>query len=102
MIHVIAVLTTKPGQRDTVLAAVRAVVPAVRAEAGCLEYGPATDLVPAPPGSVAFGADTLVVIEKWESAAALASHSSAPHMAALGREIGGLLASRSIHVLEPA
>lgn len=102
MIHVIAVLTTKPGRRETVLAALRALVPTVRAEAGCLEYGPAIDIAPSPPGTVAFGPDTLVVVEKWESAAALAAHSTAPHMAAFGREVADLLAARSIHVLEPA
>ena len=43
MIHVIAVITAKPGQRDTILAHFRANVPAVRAEKGCIEYGAAVD-----------------------------------------------------------
>ena len=35
MIHVVAVITAKPGKREEVLAAFRANVPAVRAEKGC-------------------------------------------------------------------
>jgi quinol monooxygenase YgiN len=43
LIHVLALITTKPGQRDTVLQAFRANVPAVHAEQGCIEYGAAID-----------------------------------------------------------
>ena len=43
MIHVIAIITAKPGKREEVLAAFRANMPAVHAEQGCIEYGPATD-----------------------------------------------------------
>ena len=43
MIHVIAVITTHPGQRDTVLAAFRKNRPAVLGESGCLEYLPVVD-----------------------------------------------------------
>jgi hypothetical protein len=43
MIRVIALLTAKPGRRDEVLTAHRAVVPAVRAERGCIEYEPVVD-----------------------------------------------------------
>ena len=43
MIHVLAIITTKPGMRDAVLAAMRANIPAVHAEQGCIEYGPAID-----------------------------------------------------------
>ena len=39
MIHVVAVLTAKPGKRDEVLKAFRANVPNVKAENGCIEYG---------------------------------------------------------------
>ena len=41
MIHVIAVITAKPGQRESILTHFRANVPAVRAEKGCIEYGAA-------------------------------------------------------------
>jgi quinol monooxygenase YgiN len=37
MIHVIAVITAKPGKRETILEAFRANVPNLRAEKGCIE-----------------------------------------------------------------
>ena len=37
MIHVIAIITAKPGKRDEILRHFRANVPAVRAEKGCIE-----------------------------------------------------------------
>lgn len=99
VIHVLAIITTKPNQRDAVLEAFRANLPAVHAEAGCIEYGVAIDVAGAAP---AFGPDTFVVIEKWESLAALKAHAAAPHMAAYVAKTGHLVAERAIHVLEPA
>ena len=43
MIHVVAVITAKPGMRASILQAFRANVPAVKAEQGCIEYGAAVD-----------------------------------------------------------
>ena len=83
MIHVVAFITAKPGMRGDVLAAFTANVPHVRAEAGCIEYGPAIDAPGIGPVQTKLGEDTFVVIEKWETAEALAAHAAAPHMAAL-------------------
>jgi quinol monooxygenase YgiN len=102
MIHVIAVITVKPGQRDAVLQAFHANMPAVHAEAGCVEYGPAIDAEGIGPFQTKFGPDTFVVIEKWETAEALAAHSKAPHMIAYGAKTKDLIASRTIHVLSAA
>jgi quinol monooxygenase YgiN len=102
MIHVIAVLTAKPGKRDEVLKHFRANVPAVRAEKGCIEYGAAVDADPALPIQTKYGADAFVVVEKWESMDALKAHAAAPHMAAYGAKTKELLASRVIHILSPA
>ena len=102
MIHVIAVITAKPGKREEVLKHFRANVPAVRAEKGCIEYGAAVDADPALPVQTKYGADTFVVIEKWESLDALKAHAVAPHMQAYGAKTRELLASRVIHILAPA
>jgi quinol monooxygenase YgiN len=99
MIHVLAIITAKPGQRDTLLQAFKANVPAVHAEAGCIEYGPAVDVDGADP---AFGPDTFVVVEKWESMATLKAHAVAPHMAAYGAKTKDLVAKRAVHVLTSA
>jgi quinol monooxygenase YgiN len=102
MIHVIAVVTAKPGKREEVLKHFRANVPAVRAEKGCIEYGAAVDADPALPVQTKYGADTFVAVEKWESMEALKAHAAAPHMAAYGARTKELLASRVIHILSPA
>ena len=99
MIHVLAIITAKPGKRGTLLDAFRAIVPAVHAEAGCIEYGPVVDVPNAEP---ALGPDTFVVVEKWDSMAALKAHAAAPHMAAYGERTKDLVAKRAVHVLTPA
>ena len=102
MVHVIAVITAKPGQRESILKHFRANVPAVRAEKGCIEYGAAIDLDPALKFQTAYGADSFVVVEKWESPEALKAHAAAPHMAAYAGKTKDLLAGRAIHILQPA
>jgi quinol monooxygenase YgiN len=102
MIHVIAVITAKPGKRDEILRHFRANVPAVRAEKGCIEYGAAVDAENALAFQAKWGPDTFLVVEKWESMDALKAHVAAPHMAAYGAKTKELIASRVIHILAPA
>lgn len=102
MIHVIAVITAKPGLRGRILEALRANVPAVRAEKGCIEYGAALDAENALAVQTKWGPDTFLVIEKWESMEALKAHAAAPHMAAYAAKTRDLIASRVIHILAPA
>ena len=102
MVHVIAVITAKPGMRDSVLQAFRANVPAVQAEQGCIEYGAATDLENGPKFQTPYGPDTFLAIEKWESMDALKAHAAAPHMAAYAAQTKEMIASRVIHILTPA
>jgi len=71
----------------------------VRGGAGGIEYGPVVDVDGADP---AFGPDTFVVVEKWESMAALKAHAVAPHMAAYGEKTKDLVAKRAVHVLTDA
>ena len=102
MIHVIAVITAMPGKREEILRHFRANVPNVHAEKGCIEYGAALDAENALPVQTKWGADTFLVIEKWESMDALKAHAAAPHMAAYGASTRELIASRVIHILSPA
>ncbi|TAL91764.1 MAG: antibiotic biosynthesis monooxygenase, partial [Candidimonas sp.] len=44
MIHVIATITTQPGQRDAVLALFKKNIPAVLAEKGCVSYEAVVDV----------------------------------------------------------
>jgi quinol monooxygenase YgiN len=101
MIHVLAIITANPGQREAVLQAFRANVPAVRAEDGCIEYGAAVDAEDFGGLQTKFGPDTFVAIEKWASADALKAHAAASHMAAYAAKTRPMIASRVIHVLSP-
>ncbi len=102
MIHVVAIITTKPGQRADVLTAFNANVAAVRAEAGCLEYVPVIDAADAGRMQTALGDDSFIVVEKWESLDALRAHARSPHMAAYGEAVKDMLATRAVHVLSEA
>ena len=101
MIHVIAVITAKPGMRDEVLQAFRANVPNVRAEKGCIEYGAAVDSEPVLKFQAALGPDTFMVVEKYQDLDALKAHAGSPHMAAYGAKTKDMVASRTIHILSP-
>ena len=99
MIHVVAILTAQPGKRDALLAAVNANLAAVRAEEGCIAYGPAVD---AEFSQAKFGPDALLVLEQWASPEALAAHGKSAHMAAFGASVRDIMASRpAVHILQP-
>ena len=100
MIHVIATITTQPGQRETVLALFNANRPAVLAEQGCIAYEAVVDVPDFGAIQTPLGPDTFAVIERWESGDALKAHAAAPHMAEYGRKTRELLVSRAINVLQ--
>ena len=102
MIHVLAIITAKPGMRDQMLEAYRGNVAAVRAEDGCVAYEAVVDVRNPAPGFAQFGPDKFVVVEKWASLDALKAHAVAPHMKAYGERVKDFIADRAIHVLEVA
>ncbi len=102
MIHVIATIETAPGMREDFLAAFAELVPDVRAEQGCLEYGPAVDLATAIGDQPVPRENVVTVIEKWESVEALRKHLEAPHMTRYRRTVKDIVLGVSIRVLEPA
>ena len=102
MIHVIAIITAKPGQRAAILQAFRANIPAVRAENGCIEYQPVVDVESVGKFQTELGGDTFIVVEKWADADALKAHAAAPHMAAYAAKVKDLIAKRAVHVLTEA
>ena len=102
MVHVLAFITTKLGMRADVLTAFNANVPAVHAEDGCIEYGAVTDVDGAGPIQTPVGADSFVVVEKWQSLEHLKAHAASPHMAAYAAKVKDMLAERTIHVMQPA
>jgi quinol monooxygenase YgiN len=100
-VHVVAIVTARPGKRAELLQAFQANVPNVHAEDGCIEYVATVDAEGAGSSQTRFGEDSFVVVEKWASLAALEAHAAAPHMAAYAARTKDLIASRSIHVLSP-
>jgi quinol monooxygenase YgiN len=77
----VATISPAPGAYDEVLAAVRAVIPSVHAEAGCELY------------ALHEWDGQLVIIEKWTSTETLAAHSGGPALAQLGQAFAGKLAA---------
>ncbi len=102
MVHVIATVELAPGTREKFLAEFRKLIPDVRAEAGCIEYGPAIDAETDIPIQFKVGADKVVVIEKWETVAALKAHGVAPHMQAYRARVKAFVKSMELRVLAPA
>jgi quinol monooxygenase YgiN len=102
MIHVVAIITAKSGQREQILEIARANIPAVLAEDGCMEYSLTLDAEGLGSFQTKFGPDTFVFIERWRDAQALKAHAAAPHMAAYAAKVKDLIGSRVIHVLSPA
>jgi quinol monooxygenase YgiN len=92
-LNVVAVITAKPGEEDTVRQALQALVEPTRAEDGCVSY----ELFDSLADSSAF-----VTIEKWRSQDALDAHMKSPHLAATLAAAGGALAvAPAIHPLSP-
>jgi quinol monooxygenase YgiN len=102
MIHVIATIEIAPDRREDFLAAFQELVPDVRAEKGCIEYGPAIDVATSIGDSPSPRENVVTVIEKWESVEALQVHLEAPHMARYRRTVKDMVLGVSIRVLEPA
>ena len=102
MIHVVAVIKAKPGQRDAILSAFKDNVPAVHAEQGCIEYRPVIDAENAGPIQTEIGTDSFMVIEKWETMDDLVAHAKSAHMAAYAATVKAMIADRSVHVLNDA
>ena len=101
MIHVIATVELNPGTRDKFLAEFRKLIPDVKAEVGCIEYGPAIDADTDIPIQFKIGPDKVTIIEKWEDAAALKAHGVAPHMQAYRARVKGFVRGMELRVLAP-
>jgi quinol monooxygenase YgiN len=101
MIYVVATVQVAPGRRADVLAEFQALVPLVRAEKGCLEYGPTIDVATGIPAQGAPRDDSFTVVERWEDLDSLQAHLMAPHMLAYRGKVKGLVLGTTLQVLEP-
>jgi quinol monooxygenase YgiN len=101
MIFVIATVEVKPGKREAFLAEFHRNVPNVRAEQGCLEYGPALDVKTDIKAQIPLRENTVTIVEKWAGLQALQAHLLAPHMATYRERVKDIVTSVSLQVLEP-
>jgi len=101
MIHVIATIELRPGRRNEFLTAFRELVPKVRAEEGCLEYGPTVDAHTSISAQPPPRDDVVVVVEKWDRLSALEKHLVAPHMQDYRARVKELVAKVELRILEP-
>lgn len=101
-IHVIATIELIAGKREQFLAEFRKIMPQVRAEDGCLEYGPTIDLPTGIGAQIPLRDNVVTIVEKWASLAALEAHLTAPHMQAYRPRVKDLVVSSKLQILQPA
>ncbi|MFN0196338.1 MAG: putative quinol monooxygenase [Planctomycetaceae bacterium] len=101
MIFVLATIELVEGTRDRFLEEFSKIVPLVRQEVGCLEYGPTIDVVTDIPAQLPLRSDVVTVVEKWESLPALKAHLTAPHMQAYRPKVKDFVKQTKLQILEP-
>ena len=102
MIHVIATVECVPGKKDEYLKIFKANLAAVRAEKGCIAYGPNVDTPSGMPVQPPLRKDAVVILETWESLDALKAHLGTKHMAACFAATKDLVKGTTVQVLTPA
>lgn len=101
VICVLARIRLEPGTRERFLQIFSQVVPKVRAEQGCIEYGPLEAVPTNIPTQIREEAETVYVLEKWESLEALEKHLVAPHMVEYRREVRPMVKEVGLYILRP-
>ena len=101
MIYVIASVELKQGRRNDFVDEFRKIVPFVREEEGCLEYGPTVDVDTNISAQGDARENVVTVVEKWESIEALEAHLIAPHMIEYRGKVKDMVASTQLRILEP-
>lgn len=101
MIYVIATIEVKAGKREAFLAEFHKNMPNVRAEKGCIEYGPTVDATTDIKAQMALRENVVTIVEKWESLQALHAHLAAPHMAVYRERVKDLVVGVTLQILDP-
>ena len=102
MIHVIATIEIAPGKRDEYLDIFAQLVPKVRAEQGCLAYGPAVDVDSGISIQMPLRDNVVTAVEQWSDLDALKAHIAAPHMAEYKEDVKDIVVGLTLQVLTPA
>lgn len=101
MINVIASISVKKGRTFDFLIILKALLPNVRKERGCIEYFPAVD-VDAGLSSQILNENVVTIIEKWENMETLREHLAAPHMQTYREHVKDIVEDVSLRILQEA
>ncbi|MEJ5377863.1 MAG: putative quinol monooxygenase [bacterium] len=102
MIYVIATVECKEGSRDSYLEVLRANVPHVKKEPGCIMYEPTVDVPSGSPMQGQIRENVVTIVEAWKDLEALTAHFQTPHMLAYREKAKPFVAGVKIQVLSPA
>jgi quinol monooxygenase YgiN len=102
MIRVIATIEVHSGRREEFLKIFHALVPHVRAEEGCREYGPMIDVPTSIGAQIPLRENVVTIVEQWDDLEALEAHLIAPHMLEYRKAVKDLVAGVTLQVLTPA
>ena len=101
MIYVIATIELVEGKRNEYLRELKKVIPDVRAESGCLEYGPATDVATDIPVQEPVNQNVVTVIERWADIQALKDHLKTHHMKTYRDATKSVVRNLRVRILKP-
>jgi quinol monooxygenase YgiN len=99
VINVIASICVKTGSLSDYLEVLKANVPSVRKEKGCIEYIPMVDIDAKLPPQV-FGKNVVTIFEKWASLGALHAHLGSSHMTDYREKVKNMVESAAVKVLQ--
>jgi len=104
MIYVIASIELKDAScREGFLKALKANVPNVKAEKGCVMYEPTIDFPSGLSAQKRVSDSVVTIVECWESMAHLQDHLKAPHMATYRENVRDFVkGGATLNVVEPA
>jgi quinol monooxygenase YgiN len=102
MIYVLATIHVRQGMREKFLEVLKANVPNVTAEKGCISYVPVVDVDSGIPVQEKISYNVVTLLEAWERLEDLTSHLKAPHMLAYREQVRDLVESVRLRVLAPA
>ncbi len=99
MVNVIASIYIKEGKLSDYLRILKANVPLVRKEKGCIEYVPAGDMETGLPAQVV-DRNVVTILERWESMEVLNAHLASPHMLDYREKVKDMVDRVSVKVLK--
>jgi quinol monooxygenase YgiN len=101
MIHVLASIIVKHGNRDILIEHIKSNIPHVIKENGCIEYNPTID-VDYHIDNQTYDENRVTIIEKWENFDTLKKHMQAPHMFSYRENVKDLVENISLKILTNA